>query len=101
MLELKWLEDIIACCVCMEQYKDPKILPCGHSFCSTCLESWFIRDPNGFSHCPLCRTEVNVGYCKSAEWGLKMWVKWFCNGGKRLPDSPCLKWLQKMLDKVK
>ncbi|KAJ7392716.1 hypothetical protein OS493_010369 [Desmophyllum pertusum] len=27
----------LECAVCLEQYKEPKVLPCLHSFCKTCL----------------------------------------------------------------
>lgn len=28
----------LECAVCLEQYKEPKVLPCLHSFCKKCLE---------------------------------------------------------------
>ena len=28
----------VVCGICLEQYKDPKILPCSHTFCLGCLE---------------------------------------------------------------
>ena len=32
------LDDQLTCSVCLEQYTNPKILPCGHSFCLKCIE---------------------------------------------------------------
>lgn len=29
---------ITECAICMERFKDPQILPCGHTFCKGCLE---------------------------------------------------------------
>src|SRR6218665_609565 len=54
------------CSICLEVFRDPRLLPCGHTFCTLCLQrlvdhcqppySWPIR---GFA-CPLCRTFVLV-----------------------------------------
>ena len=32
------LNDQLTCSVCLERYKEPKTLPCHHSFCRVCLE---------------------------------------------------------------
>lgn len=52
------LEDIISCPICLEKYKHPRILKCGHSFCTTCLH---LINLNKEIVCPLCRkiTEFN------------------------------------------
>ncbi|XP_071814690.1 tripartite motif-containing protein 2-like [Apostichopus japonicus] len=44
-----------SCPVCFEEYKDPKILPCGHTFCLQCLQSIvkLSDDPS----CPKCKKE--------------------------------------------
>lgn len=34
----------LECAVCLEQYKEPKVLPCLHSFCKKCLEGLLPRD---------------------------------------------------------
>ena len=28
----------LTCAVCMEQFKEPKVLPCLHTYCKACLE---------------------------------------------------------------
>ncbi|CAG9854620.1 unnamed protein product [Phyllotreta striolata] len=33
------LEELVQCSVCLEKLKDPRILPCQHSFCFVCLKS--------------------------------------------------------------
>ena len=44
--------DIISCPICLEYYKHPRNLKCGHSFCTTCLHLIKI---NNEIVCPLCR----------------------------------------------
>ncbi|XP_068118175.1 E3 ubiquitin/ISG15 ligase TRIM25-like [Hyperolius riggenbachi] len=44
----------LTCSVCMEIYKDPVTLPCGHNFCRVCiLRTWDNQD-EGESQCPEC-----------------------------------------------
>ena len=31
-------DDQLTCSVCLDQYTNPKILPCYHSFCLKCIE---------------------------------------------------------------
>ncbi len=44
--------DIISCAICLEKFKHPRNLECGHSFCTTCLHMIKINDE---IVCPLCR----------------------------------------------
>jgi len=46
------LLDIISCPICLEPYKHPRNLDCGHSYCTTCLHLIKI---NNEIICPLCR----------------------------------------------
>ena len=32
------LDDLLVCSICMEEYEDPRALPCLHTFCYKCLE---------------------------------------------------------------
>lgn len=54
------LGNIFLCSVCCEKFKSPRILPCGHSFCHSCISSAVNSScehkeaPVGFN-CPLCR----------------------------------------------
>ncbi|KAI4891834.1 hypothetical protein NFI96_023134 [Prochilodus magdalenae] len=46
-------EDDLSCPVCCEVYQDPRLLPCGHSFCHRCLEKhWGVSRAQT---CPVCR----------------------------------------------
>ena len=41
--------DKTECPICTEVYTDPRVLPCGHSYCRQCIEAL------GELACPLCR----------------------------------------------
>src|SRR6218665_1323655 len=48
------------CSICAETFIDPRLLPCGHTFCLKCLTSVFSRQPDDRMLCPLCRNEVRI-----------------------------------------
>ena len=54
---------VLECLVCREGYDDqnlcPRMLSCGHSFCTRCLDRLFTEERDKF-RCPTCRVEVNV-----------------------------------------
>ncbi|KAJ7382998.1 hypothetical protein OS493_031501 [Desmophyllum pertusum] len=51
----------LECAVCLEQYKEPKVLPCLHSFCKTCLEGLLPRRSiMCWVNCPSCRLSVEI-----------------------------------------
>ena len=56
------LLDRVSCGVCLEVYDNkthlPKILPCQHTFCLSCLES--IGTDTTYTECPVCRKKHNV-----------------------------------------
>ena len=53
---LKKLADQLTCAICLEDYKDPKLLQCFHVYCKDCLERLVLRDQQGLSlRCPSCR----------------------------------------------
>ena len=55
---LKKLEEQLTCPICLEQFTDPKILPCFHSFCLRCLECVEpeLVEGNLCLSCPTCRS---------------------------------------------
>ena len=49
------------CGICLEEWKNPLTLPCGHSFCDGCLDGW--RSRYGVKEemrrkCPICRASI-------------------------------------------
>ena len=55
------LNDDLSCKICYEVYKEPKQLPCLHSFCVACLNRLAeTRAVSGKIQCPLCKREIDV-----------------------------------------
>ena len=55
---LKKLEEQLTCPICLEQFTNPKILPCFHSFCLHCLQGVApeLVEGNLCLPCPTCRS---------------------------------------------
>ena len=75
---LEKLKEQVTCSLCHAIYKSPKVLPCLHYFCESCIEQW-VRDPVVFAQagsrehvrCPKCKRPFTVHSCEP----------------KRLPDA--------------
>ena len=54
---LKKLEDQLTCAVCLDAFKDPKLLQCFHVYCKDCLQRLVVTDRQGQLSlcCPTCR----------------------------------------------
>ncbi|XP_050395746.2 E3 ubiquitin-protein ligase TRIM56 isoform X2 [Patella vulgata] len=52
----------LCCKLCDEEFRQPKYLPCLHSFCKNCLMEYVQRTStdDGYFNCPVCKTESNV-----------------------------------------
>ena len=55
------MEDITECPICVETLTDAKVLPCIHTFCLKCLQTYGKdKKPGDEVSCPLCRTNFLV-----------------------------------------
>ena len=55
------MEDITECPICAETLTDAKVLPCIHTFCLKCLQTYGKdKKPGDEVSCPLCRTNFLV-----------------------------------------
>ncbi|KAM9792254.1 E3 ubiquitin-protein ligase TRIM21-like [Neosynchiropus ocellatus] len=49
-------EDQFTCSICLDVFNNPVSTPCGHSFCQTCISSyWDAAGGNKVYQCPLCK----------------------------------------------
>ena len=49
---------LMMCSVCLDEFKDPRALPCLHTFCLDCLVGLCASTPNhGAVKCPMCKEE--------------------------------------------
>lgn len=55
------LQEELTCPVCLDLYRDPHLLPCGHNFCKTCLEHLKRQSERGRFRCPECRESHRCG----------------------------------------
>jgi len=55
------ITEIATCSICLEDFKDPRSLPCVHSFCLQCLQGHCMDKYTGDDAlCPLCRKEFQI-----------------------------------------
>ena len=51
----KFSREDLACAICLDCLKAPKLLPCLHTYCKACLEGLLRKSKNGQITCPQCR----------------------------------------------
>ncbi|CAF1033428.1 unnamed protein product [Adineta steineri] len=50
------LQELLQCPVCLTPYTEPRLLPCGHTYCDECLNR-LIENDNDIVQCPECRKQ--------------------------------------------
>ncbi|XP_076452527.1 uncharacterized protein LOC143288123 [Babylonia areolata] len=53
-------EDPHTCAVCLGSYRNPKFLPCHHTFCAPCIQDIADRHPGCGFPCPSCRRVASL-----------------------------------------
>ena len=52
----------VTCSICLSVFREPKILPCLHTYCAKCLQTLWERadqvDDKKVLHCPTCREKI-------------------------------------------
>ena len=56
------IDDVTHCCICTELYTSPKALPCLHTICLKCLETYTLTMETSADKytCPICRRKFTV-----------------------------------------
>uniref|UniRef100_A0A8C3I7K5 Uncharacterized protein n=1 Tax=Chrysemys picta bellii TaxID=8478 RepID=A0A8C3I7K5_CHRPI len=57
------LEDEVTCSICLEYFKAPVSIHCGHNFCQACIDQCWGESETNFS-CPQCRETAQQRNCK-------------------------------------
>ncbi|XP_039670750.1 finTRIM family, member 67 [Perca fluviatilis] len=53
-------KDQFNCSICLDVLRDPVTIPCGHSYCSECIQNYWDQDDYlGIFVCPQCRHNFN------------------------------------------
>lgn len=55
------LQEELTCPVCLDLYRNPYLLPCGHNFCKNCLDHLKRQAERGRFRCPECRDSYRCG----------------------------------------
>ena len=54
------MEKFMCCYLCKKDHKEPTLLPCGHTYCFSCLENHYRQNEDDSSKCPVCDVEITM-----------------------------------------
>ncbi|XP_076084676.1 uncharacterized protein LOC143055421 [Mytilus galloprovincialis] len=71
-------DDLLTCSICLETFRNPKYLPCLHTFCELCINTYILsivkeEKSVGFK-CPVCRNlvPINESQGKPETWARQL-----------------------------
>ena len=77
------------CSICMDIFKNPKLIPCHHSFCYKCLEDYVkVNLSNGRFNCPMCRKSVELPLGGVASFQENFYID-SCDSSETIPCDVC------------
>uniref|UniRef100_A0A3B3Z675 Uncharacterized protein n=1 Tax=Periophthalmus magnuspinnatus TaxID=409849 RepID=A0A3B3Z675_9GOBI len=80
-------KDQFNCSICLDVLRDPVTIPCGHSYCSVCIQNYWDQDDYlGIFACPQCRQNFTPRPVLARNTMLADVVEKFKN--TRLQDAP-------------
>lgn len=61
---------LFQCPICLEEFIQPKALPCLHTFCKSCISEFILKSTTATDcfvvfNCPVCRKEIKLQSCPS------------------------------------
>ncbi|XP_041453637.1 E3 ubiquitin-protein ligase TRIM56-like [Lytechinus variegatus] len=88
MASSKQLSESLECPICHDLLCNPKLLPCSHSFCTSCLTELhsFQQADSGLT-CPVCRQDANVPGNDVCNFPTNLIVKSLIEDFKRRSDA--------------
>lgn len=51
---ISFIKSSLSCTICLDFFKYPHTIKCGHTFCGGCLQRWMDQTVE----CPMCRSEI-------------------------------------------
>uniref|UniRef100_A0A3Q0R6V0 RING-type domain-containing protein n=1 Tax=Amphilophus citrinellus TaxID=61819 RepID=A0A3Q0R6V0_AMPCI len=76
-------EDQFSCSICLEVFTKPVTTPCGHSFCQSCISSYWDGGRHTYQ-CPLCKESFH----KRPELHVNLTLKEITEQFKQMASSP-------------